>query len=385
MKVCRICGSSLNEPVYISSGPSITSVRSVCDASLSVYFCPTCLHLQKPAREFNSQYYDSQYRISLESAEHDQLYDKVDGKYVYRTDFQAQLVIDATEIPVGAKILDYGAGKASTLKNVCAERPDLKPYVFDVSDNYQTHWEDFIPAAQQATYHVPDLWHGLFSLVTSHFVMEHVDDPLILLSQIALLLADDGVLFFTVPDILKNPGDMIVTDHINHFSIKSIGTALEKAGLSLISASKELFRGAIVCVAGRVSDSRNFDDDGTGYVERLHGIIEYWRRFDLHLIETSGRLYETPSAIFGAGVYGSYIASKISRIVPVQCFLDNSPHLIHTTHMDLPIISPTEIPESIRAIYSGLNPGIAHAVLEPLRGDGTRELIYFDEGDEGND
>lgn len=386
MKTCRICGSSLGNPVYTSSGISITSVRSICDTPLNVYMCPDCFHVQKPALQFAFDYYDKEYRISLESDDFDQLYDKINNKCIYRTDYQAELVLNSINIPSGAKILDYGAGKASTLKKISAIRKDLIPYVFDVSDNYKKTWQSFLPSEQQATYQIPKSWKNNFSLITCHFVLEHVEDPCSFFNNIAELLVDDGFVFFTIPNLLTNPGDLIAVDHINHFSKTSIQKALNKANLSIVKFDKTVFRGAIACIAKRYKKSQtDCQNDDECFADRVNDIFRFWQNFDAHLNKVSQIYNSTPTAIFGAGVYGSYIASKIKDRVLLKCFLDNSPHLQNSTHMGIPVITPCDIHADIRVIYSGLNPSIARSVLEPLKTDIISKIVYFDEGDFKND
>ena len=386
MKNCRLCGTPLSRPIYASSGSSITSVRSIADFPLTVYMCPTCSHVFKPALQDTDQYYDKEYRISLESNDFDQLYDIIGNKCVYRTDYQANLVLRFANIPFGTEILDYGAGKASTLMKISANRPDLIPYVFDVSDTYKDHWQRFIPEKQQATYQLPPSWGGKFSLITAHFVFEHVEDPCLLLKNIAGLLAEDGVVFFTVPNLLTNIGDLIAVDHINHFSVQSIKTALNKAGLLLTDCDTEVFRGAIVCVAkhchNALSDHNHHDG---AHFDKIQHIAKYWLDFDTQLDKAVQEFGNAPSAIFGAGVYGSYIASKIRNSVLLKCFLDNSAHLINTVHMGLPVISPQDISGAIKVIYAGLNPSIARCILEPLKTEKISKIIYFDEGAFNND
>jgi SAM-dependent methyltransferase len=386
MKTCRICGALLSTPVYTSFGPSITSVRSISDTPLSVYICPNCFHVQKPALQHTFNYYDKEYRISLESDDFDQLYDKVDNRYIYRTDYQAELALNSVNIPSGSEILDYGAGKASTLMKISAMRPDLIPYVFDVSDNYKENWQKFLPPEQQATYLIPESWKNKFSLITAHFVFEHAEVPCLLFNNIADLLTKDGFIFFTVPNLLTNIGDLITVDHINHFSITSINAALNKANLTLVKFDTHIFRGAIIGLAIR-REKADFDNhiDNAGFSEKVNAIVKYWSDFDTLLDKATQKYNHAPSAIFGAGVYGSYIASKIMNRVLLKCFLDNSPHLINCKHMGFPVISPYNIPEYISVIYSGLNPSIARSVLEPLKTDRISKIIYFDEGAFNND
>jgi len=348
--------------------------------------CPSCLHLQKPALEDISNYYDKEYRISLESDDFDQLYDKIDNKFIYRTDYQAKLVLDYINIPLRAKVLDYGAGKASTLRKVSVIRTDLIPYVFDVSQSYKKNWQEFIPSEQQAIYRIPETWKGKFSLITAHFVLEHVKEPCQFFKDITQLLTKDGFVFFTVPNLLTNPGDLLAIDHINHFSITSISRALKKANLAIVKIDDSIFRGGIVCVAkvAKVSNSV-IHEDAAGFTDKVNDVVQFWSEFDDHLAKTIKRLNSMPTAIFGAGVYGTYIASKIKDHVLLKCFLDNSPHLINSKHMGIPVISPDEIPADIRVIYSGLNPSVARSVLEPLRTDKISEIIYFNKGSFKND
>ena len=385
MENCRICGGALSDPVYRSSGMSITSVRSVSDTPLTVYMCPSCFHVQKPALQSTDTYYDKDYRISLESDDFDQLYDKVDNKCIYRTDYQAELLLNSVDVPFKARILDYGAGKASTLMKISALRPDLIPYVFDVSDNYRKYWQ-VLPEEQQATYTISGSWKNTFSLIMAHFVLEHVEDPVVFFLNIADLLIEEGCIFFTVPNVLTNPGDLIVVDHINHFSFPSITAALNKANLSIVTIDKSIFRGALVCVAKLNVKSTLADHyDSSDFADKFNDIVRFWLDFDRRLDKATKKYMSASTAIFGAGVYGSYIAAKIKDSVMLRCFLDNSPHLINSKHMGFPVFAPYDMPEDISVIYSGLNPSIARSVLTSFQKDRISNVIFFDEGAFKND
>ncbi|RLE37343.1 hypothetical protein DRJ17_06795 [Candidatus Woesearchaeota archaeon] len=382
MNNCRICGSLLGEPVYSSGGPSISSVRTVIDVPLSAFLCPECSHTQKPALQNSADYYDKRYRISLTSKDFDQVYDVVDGKCIYRTDYQSEVILKTTSIAAGSKVLDYGAGKASTLKKITAARPDIVPYVFDVSEDYMESWGEFLPKDRQAAYQIPESWNSTFSLVTAHFVLEHAEDPCEVLSNISQLLSPDGTLFFSVPNLLSNPGDLLAVDHVNHYSFDSINVALARANLTLVSVDENIFRGAIICVAKRkASPTADTRRDGGKCKDEIERIAVFWSRFD-RLLEEAASLYtNVPSAIYGAGLYGTYIASKIAGRVSCECFLDKSPHLIGGEHMGLPIKAPCDLPSNIRVMYAGLNPNIARSALDLYKTRGIENIIYFDDGE----
>lgn len=381
MKACRICGRVLNGPVYSASTESITSVRSIITTPLVVYICHNCCHVQKPALPSASEYYDKDYRISLESDNFDQLYDTVGDRCIYRTDYQAELVLNLVNLPSNARILDFGAGKASTLSKIISRRPDLVPFVFDVSDNYKKYWIN-LPNEQSATHKIPDSWGNKFSLVMAHFVLEHVEYPIIFFNSVAKLLNENGYFFFTIPNLFSNPGDLIAVDHVNHFSIISIKELLQKTNFSLVAIDETLFRGAWVCVAKRGNDlSRKDIKAQLVFENKINDVVKFWLEFDKKLKIATDKFKTFPSAIFGAGVYGTYIAAKIRDFTRLKCFLDNSPHLANSSHLGFPVVVPQNIPEDIEIIYSGLNPYIARSVLEPLRTNRISEIVYFDQGD----
>ena len=377
LEKCRICEYKLNSPVYISSSPSITSVREVINADLAVYLCPKCNHLQKPTFSYIDQYYQNDYRISLQSEEFDQLYDVKGDRKIFRTEYQAGLVNRLANPPMNSKVLDFGAGKASTLKNLLDLRQDIKPFVYDVSSDYKPAWDTFIKQENQATYTIPSSWKEQFALVTAHFVFEHIGNIKEVLFQITNLLLEKGKLFFTVPNVTANFGDLLAIDHINHFCISSIQTMLNKVGLAVTYIDQESFRGSYTVIAQKkshVKDSffliKNLDE--------VSKIVSFWNRFN-SIIEQSIKNYSNDSiAIFGAGVYGSFIATKILNKTNCKCFLDNNPHLSGTKHMGLPIFTPDTMTDDISIIYAGLNPVIARDILEPLRNKNIKSIIYFD-------
>jgi SAM-dependent methyltransferase len=379
MRNCRICGSALHQAVYFANKPSLTSVCTFLDVPMSLFLCQYCGLGQKPALPEINAYYDKEYRISMQSRDFDQLYDEIDGRKIYRSDYQVEVLLKTIKIPRRAKVLDYGAGKATTLSKLMAIRPDIVPCVFDVSDEYRIFWDDFIPTEQQATHNLPASWQNIFSLIMVHFVLEHAEDPCEVLVKISKLLTPNGAIVFMVPDCIGNPGDMIAIDHINHFSSGAINFALSEAGLVAESLDWKIFRGAIVCLARRARESSKKNDvKDPDFEKKIRALSDFWSSVDKRLRMAAKSFHNCPSAIYGAGVYGSHIASRIKNHVLFKCFIDSNPHLANITHMGMPVRRPTDMPEDIEIIYAGLNPKIARDVLEPFRTGKVREIVYLD-------
>src|SRR6516164_6076150 len=131
---CNLCENSLERPLYQSpNNLSVTSLRQVYPVRTEVYFCARCGHLQTPELTDLDEYYDQTYKMLIDTDEEDQLYEVVGDRTVYRYPHQAQTLLAKVSLPSGARVLDYGAAKGTTLKHTLASRPDLRAHLFDVS------------------------------------------------------------------------------------------------------------------------------------------------------------------------------------------------------------------------------------------------------------
>ncbi len=188
MKRCRVCQSDNPGRIYHAEAPSITSLTTVLPVETDVFLCRACGHGQSLDLPEIEAFYDTIYRISLESDEHDQLLTNAAGNPQFRTELQADLVMQVLDPRSGERLLDFGAAKASTLRRIVAERPSVEAFVFDVSEDYRSAWSSWLPSEHCATYTIPAAWAASFDAITAHFVVEHIPDPTALLTQLRALL-----------------------------------------------------------------------------------------------------------------------------------------------------------------------------------------------------
>lgn len=367
---CRVCSAILSAPAFDDAGPSLTSIRTVLNVRTQVWLCDTCGHAQSPDLPDVSEFYDTQYRISLDIDGHDQLYENNAGDQVFRTAFQAEM-IQALTLPTEAKVLDFGAGKATTLQRLAQTRPDIVPHVFDVSTDYVEHWVDWVPINQQATYELPQDWSGRFDLITAHFVLEHVASPVEILKELARCLAPNGQIFFSIPDAEGNSGDLLVVDHLNHFTLASITAAMAKANLVTESVDRHAFAGAFVIVAkGSIPSIKPTAD-----IAGLRTALIEWENI---LSRLAQNIPDGPIAIYGAGFYGSMISTRLTN--KISCFLDRNPYLQGQNHLGAPVLIPEDCPSDVTAVIAGLNPARARKILADSVGWLPKDarLIYLD-------
>lgn len=376
---CRICETPLGKPDYSADAPSLTDCGRIINIKTEIYFCNACGLSQSPNIPDIINFYAHEYKISLQAPDHDQLVSLKDGRSLYRTDLQAQLVLKLAPPIKGGRILDFGCGKATSLQKITRVRPDVKPFVFDVSDDYRESWADWVPIENCATHSTPESWSGNFDLVTCHFVLEHVVNITDLLAGIRGLLSPQGLLFLSVPNALANPGDLLVVDHLTHFSQETLANALSCSGLELLCMDTTSFPGALLSVSrsGIEKTSKRVVQHHTETLAMRKFALD-WASIRTRVREAARRTSSAPAAIYGAGFYGSFIRSILGPDVNLRYFVDSNPHLQGTMHMGLPVIAPASMSEDICVVYIGLNPIKARSIIANHPSISARTIVWLD-------
>jgi SAM-dependent methyltransferase len=367
MTACRVCGTHIAKASYEASAPALTSMMAFIDIPTLAYVCDECGHAQCADLPDIETFYDTTYRISLESDDHDQIFAvAADGTPIFRTDHQAAVGLRLLDLPQGASILDYGAGKADTLRKMCVARPDLHPHVFDVSRDYVPAWNGWVKPDDQASYTVPDAWTGRFQAIISHFVIEHVAEPVSFLKTLRGLLAPGGRLLLSMPDVAANPGDMTVADHLNHFSTASLKRALALSGFTLQTVDSAAFPGAFFIVALRCEQPMASPVDrqeAADAAKKAKEICAFWKQATIRLDDAARQFSGKRAAVYGSGFYGSWICSRIEADVDFRVFLDQNPKLQGSVHFNRPILPPSKLDDDVDVVFVGLNPLKARAAI----------------------
>lgn len=379
---CNVCMAPLAAPLYDSGHDrAMTSLCESRSGRTRVWACSVCGHLRGAVLPDTDDFYARAYRILLDCDDEDQIYEMRGGGIVYRTAHQVEVLQRRLQLPLGARLLDYGCAKASTPRALLHRRPDLEMHLFDVSDMYVSHWERFIPAERRASHDTPADWAGHFDAVTSFFALEHIPRPREAVRHIAALLKDRGVLYAIVPDTFGNPADLVVIDHVNHFTSASIQRLLADAGFGDIEIDANAHRGALVVTARKNGTVIPAPQCGAE-LQRAAGLARFWSGLGERLQAAEARLPEQAAvAIYGSGFYGAWIASTLARLEPLRCFLDRSPFQQGKTVFDRAVLAPEAIPAEVTTVFVGLNPKIARSVMAEQAWMRERDLnlVFLDE------
>ncbi len=381
---CNICNHALTEKVYESTDlKSLTSLCTVYEGETRVYFCHYCGHLQSVEINNIDDYYDHDYDILVESEEEDQMYEVIDGQVVYRTDHQVKMLQHKVALAPNATILDYGCAKSSTMRTLMEEKPALQVHLFDVSDRYTTFWQNFLPEQRWATYRIPPTWDGMFDVVTSFFSLEHMAYPQDALRQIVRVLKRDGIFYGIVPFVFTNTADMIVVDHVNHFTDVSLRYLLENSGFEVLEIDALAHRGALVFTAKKITAPAKQEIAPTASLIARElattlEITQFWQgiRAKIKAFEQSNQTAER-IAIYGAGFYGAFITSCLQHPERVACVIDQNSFLTGRTVNGVEVIQPATLPQDIQVVLVGLNPIYARKYIEEIREFQSRKLTYL--------
>ena len=364
---CSVCCGPLADPIFRSrSDVSLTSLCTLQSQPTIVYSCPTCGHLQTPALGDLDEYYASTYRILIDSEEEDQLYDTVDGRQVFRAEHQATTFLSLVRPAQAARVLDFGAAKGATMRQVVSSRPDLQVHFFDVSDMYVDYWRRIVADDAFATHTLPEDWLGSFDVVTSFFMLEHVEHPVDVLTTVRSLLRPGGIAYLIVPNPIVNIADFVVVDHTNHFVDSSLERAFVRAGFDEIALDETAHQGAWTVTARRPTGASDAapTTDVTPNRATAAALADYWTSVVDRIAEAERSVASSPAAIYGAGFYGSYIRAALEHPEQIAMWIDQNPYLHGREHFGLPVVAPADLPQDVRDIYVGLNPRAARSIIE---------------------
>ena len=365
---CALTDKTLQDPIYQSQGHlSITSLSQTYEGKTIVYFNEEIGHLQTKEIEDIETYYDKQYQFFNQSDEDDILYKVVDGKKIFRQEHQVNTLLSKINFEAGMKVLDYGCAKGTVMKRLAQQNSSVETYLFDVSQMYVSLWERFLPSNRYASYKTKEEWQEKFDVVTSFFAFEHAPDPLKELRNINNLLKDGGYFYCIVPNVYENTGDFIVADHVHHYSDVSLRYLMAKAGFETVEIDVSSHFGAYIAIGKKVSQEslelQINSIDLANVINAAQETANYWNTLQDKICQFEQSVSGQKAAIYGAGVYGSFIATCLKNLDDIQCLLDQNPLLHNTKVMGKDVYHPDELPQDVSSIYVGVNPRIASQVI----------------------
>ncbi|HWB20030.1 MAG TPA: methyltransferase domain-containing protein [Phycisphaerales bacterium] len=351
---CRACGSDDIEVIVSLTGKAITSLAVTINAPTRVHHCQVCGHLSTVNQIDQEIYYSNVYDTVRDDAD-DLMGVDSDGRPVYRIQRQSEALMQIGPLPDQGNLLDVGCGHGTFMRRFSEQMPGWNTWGYEVSHRYARN------NISIGTF--PD---GKFDLVTSWYVLEHVEDPASLVSKMRDRITERGTIVIAVPDVLANPIDVLSVDHLSHFTSRSLAGMIRRTGLHVNEMRSDAIPGTLLAVASAQADTMptmSVDDDATATTE----LTKYWRNAELELRTFCGaqQPQRRSIAIYGAGVYGAWMLARCGLANDrFACFVDMNRRKQGSVFEGIPIVGPKDLPESIECVLIGLRPESAEGAVQ---------------------
>jgi SAM-dependent methyltransferase len=367
---CQICDSAELE-IFESyrTLPRVTSDSKPWPAGGELSVCHACgaiqkLPTQKWWQEATSIYNDYEMYHLSQGAE--QLVFGDTGAIKPRSERLVEFVVDRSSLPGGGKLIDIGCGNGEALRGFSRLLPKWRLCGAELTDKALGELRQLPNFAILYTV-APDQIDERFDLVTMIHSLEHMPAPLTMLTQASGLLQPAGTLFVEVPDIETSPFDLLVADHLMHFSRSSLGVLAARAGVQVSMLRNDVVPKEITLFGGRGAAAPVSPDPGQGVelarsrVAWLVGLMT-----QIETLATKSRIGIFGTSVAAMALYGAFRDR-------VAFFVDEDPARIGMTYQDTPVLAPHAASPDVPVIMA-LPPERARKAAERLADTGLRAV-----------
>ena len=378
MSCCLVCGTpGLLAIERFAQMPRITSDCRPFPKGGELAQCPRCTAVQKyPAKRWLAEIEQiyAHYAPYHQAEGNEQLSaDARQGRLRPRSAILMERLCERIALPGQGTMLDVGCGNGATLRAFSEKRPLWNLEGCEMSDRAIEKLREIERFSALHTCPISAI-RSKYDVVTMVHSLEHFVDPLAVLKDVTGILDDDGQLFIEVCNIEENPFDVLIADHLMHFSPLTLPMLLARAGLESVAVATDWISKEISAVAKRVGRQQIFPRVARD--PRVRG----WGRIDATLnwlgvfLQAARNVAEKSSrfGLFGTSISGTWLASQLAD--SVHFFVDEDPSRTGKTHLGRPVLSPGQVAEE-SDVYLALTPAVARVVFARLSGHPGRYIL----------
>ena len=361
---CQSCGGTdAAEIDGFAQLPRVTSDSKPFPPGGRLFVCNHCGLVQKTTdprwlEEIRDIYLN--YEMYHQSASNDQaVFDPASGRPRGRCEVLAQHLLESGRIPRSGALLDVGAGSGAMLGAFSTVCVDWKLFGLDL-DNRKENALKAIPRFDRL-YTVPaEELPRQFDLITLIHSLEHFTEPLRMLQTLRDKIAPGGQLFVEVNNAAITPFDLVVADHLCHFTPQSLTHMMQRAGFRVTAAQTDWVNKEISLLAEPCRENRaTVTDEPQTALARTKRDIAWLARMLEHARGSAGADF----GIFGTSVAATWLASGIGDAV--RFFVDEDPSRKDRRHMGRPILRPADVPAKA-VVYLAFLPAVSTAIAKRL-------------------
>ncbi len=368
---CGVCDFDSLVPISgYDTLPRVTSDAKPWPSGGSLAVCANCGGVQKPLtgsfqREIADIYASYEIYHQADGAEQP-IFDLSGTNAAPRSEKLLAALGGIVSLPDTGSMLDFGCGPGGALGSFAKSYPEWQLNGAELSTATLGRLKQIQGFKSLYTCAVKDI-PARFDLITLIHSLEHVLAPVETLNDLRGRLTPGGHVFVQVPDCARNPYDLVIADHLLHFTLDTLHRAGERAGFGTAFSSDSLLVKELSWLGadGGAASSRSIEP--AAELERVQGFVEW-----LHdQIAAADRLALTggPFGIFGTSISATWLYTALAN--RVDFFVDEDRQRIGKTHMGLPILAPSEVPNGAD-VFVPLIPEVASAVVRRLGSLGVK-------------
>ena len=340
---CIVCNYQTNGRAW-SHGLGISSDQRVVKSQRTVGQCSRCGHIQvlltAAWRRETASLYDSYKAYALSEGKEQKVFSSDTTPPTLRSEKLVLRLLQ--EVGRGARWLDFGAGDGTLLSTIAHHDASAHLEAFDVSD----HNKDEVEArCDLKKFHsnLAEIETGFDVIVLSH-VLEHLQDPIEEALQLSHLLKTQGLIAIQVPNLEKNPFDMLVFDHVSHFTPRTLEIFASRL-TSSFEINVDLYPKEIVALLTFAEQKLRAPHDvlptsNHGRVLPVHEVV-------LRLDAAAASALTAKQSASTLGVFGTSTAAVWCAELfdgSFDFWVDEDESRIGKAFMGLPVVAPDSIP-----------------------------------------
>jgi SAM-dependent methyltransferase len=371
--LCELCGvEALVEYLDYPSLPRVTSDSKVFPAGGRLAVCAGCGTIQKLVedkwlKEIDTIY--GEFSIYHQSGGREQpIFSKGDGTGQPRSVQLVDFLARDLRLPADGTVLDFGCGNGTALRSFGAKFPNWKLYGSELSELNLPALKT-VPGFIKLFTVPPEDIPGKFDLVMLFHALEHVIDPVKVLKSFAGILEPGGSVFVEIPNNAQTPYDILIADHMTHFTPDSLRYAADLAGYRSAVLSDTTLPKELTWVGSR----ENVPNAPPTKPDPAKGIalVESHLTTVLAQMTQAKAVADTTPAfgVFGTSISATWLSNVLGE--KIKFYVDEDPGRIGQQHMGKPVFAPADVPEG-SDVFLPLIPRIADAVAGRLSRAGVR-------------
>ena len=342
---CHLCGEpSLKAITTYRHFSRVTSDSKPWPKAGRLFLCSVCGGIQKPLdleweSEINSIY--NSYSIYHQSAGgvEQSVFAPASGSPSPRSARLLDSLRSHIKLPENGKLLDVGCGNGAFLRAFSAALPSWSLRGTELNAKYQKEVES-IEGVEALHVCSPDQVPGCFDLVTLIHVLEHIPKPQQFLADLRAKVDRGGIVIIHVPDYRRNPFDLLITDHITHFTKPTLLQTIQSAGYEIVSISDTWVPKELTVVA-RNMQQQSWRTDRAKRVS-ASDVITRLAWLDAVIASAKELSRSTPFGLFGTTIAATWLFTELEG--QVRFFVDEDPSRADRDYMGRPVYRPAATP-----------------------------------------